>query len=199
MVPRRDAGRARGKSIEQAIIAATLAELAEHGLEGASVNRIAEASEVNKTTIYRRWPTKELLVAAALEEALRETASELRDTGSLRTDLRLMIRIVAERMSSPSGRALMQAAIAPSSTSAVAELANNPEIRGQAAVVELVNRAAVRGEWDPARHSPDAVLALITGSVMHRVLLERLPITDAWAETVVDVIVNGVADRSRST
>ncbi|MFO7568128.1 MAG: TetR/AcrR family transcriptional regulator [Enhygromyxa sp.] len=191
--PRRDAGRPRGKPIEQAILAATLDELAEHGLEGLSVGRIAEASEVNKTTIYRRWPTRESLVAAALEGALREAAGELQDTGSLRGDLKAMLDTVAARMSSAAGRALVQAAMSEASTTAVAELGSDPMIRGQQAAVELVARAAARGEWDPERHVPDAVLAMITGSVMHRVMLERQPITDAWAQTVIDVIVRGLA------
>ncbi len=191
--PRRDAGRPRGKPIERVILAATLAELAEHGLAGLSVSRIAEASEVNKTTIYRRWPTRGSLVAAALEGALRETASALRDTGSLRTDLRGMLAVVVAHMSAPAGRALVLAAMSDSSTVAVAELTGDPLVRGQAAAVGLVTRAAARGEWDPTRHLPDAVFAMITGSVMHRVLLERQPLTEAWIDTIVDVIVRGVA------
>jgi tRNA-modifying protein YgfZ len=197
---RRDAGRARGKPIEQVILAAALAELAEHGLEGLSVSRIAELSEVNKTTIYRRWSTREALVAAALEGALREAADALHDTGSLRGDLRAMLDTVAERMASPGGRALVQAAMSDAATAAVAELGGDEAIRSQQAAVDLVARAAERGEWDPERHLPDAVFAMITGSVMHRVLLERQPITDAWAQTIVDVIVAGlgvVADRGR--
>ena len=190
---RRDAGRARGKPIERAILAAVLDELAEHGLEGLSVSRIAEVSEVNKTTIYRRWPTREALVAAALEGALREAADALHDTGSLRGDLRAMLDTVAERMASPAGRALVQAAMSEASTAAVAELAGDQVVRGQQAAEALVARAAGRGEWDPDRHQPDAVFAMITGSVMHRVMLERQPITDAWAQTVVDVIAAGLA------
>jgi AcrR family transcriptional regulator len=191
--PRRDAGRARGKPIEQAILAATLDELAEHGLEGLSIPRIAEASEVNKTTIYRRWPTKESLVAAALEGALRESAGQLEDTGSLRGDLRSLLAAVVERMRSPAGRALALAAMADSSAIAVTELSGDPGVRGQEAALGLVARAAERGEWDPERHLPDAVFAMITGSVMHRVLLERQPLGEAWIETVVDVVVRGLA------
>jgi AcrR family transcriptional regulator len=189
---RRDAGRPRGKPIERAILAATLRELAEHGLEGLSVARVAEASGVNKTTIYRRWPTRGALVAAALEGALRETASEMTDTGSLRGDLRSMLRLVAERVSQPEGRALVQAALADASTLDVSALSANTAVREQEAAVALVRRAVARGEWDPARHPPDAVFAMIVGAVMHRLLLERQPLTELWAETVVDVVARGL-------
>jgi hypothetical protein len=36
---------------------------------------------------------------------------------------------------------------------------------------------------------------MITGAVMHRVMLERQPITEAWADTIVDVIVGGLRAR----
>jgi AcrR family transcriptional regulator len=192
---RRDAGRARGEPIERAILAATLDELAEQGLDGLSIARIAEAAQVNKTTIYRRWPTRESLVAAALEGSLREAAGALTDTGSLRGDLRHLLDTVAARMASPGGRALVQAAMSEAATAVLVELSGDPRVREQQAAVDLVARAAARGEWDPACHQPDAVLAMITGAVMHRVMLERQPITEAWADTIVDVIVRGLRAR----
>jgi AcrR family transcriptional regulator len=192
MTARRDAGRPRGKPIERAILAATLGELAEHGVDGVSIPRIALACEVNKTTIYRRWPTREALVAAALEGALRESAEELRDTGSLRGDLRLLVGVITARLASPAGRALARAAMSEQSAAEVGALARDPGVREQDAAVALVARATARGEWDPARHAPDAVLAMIVGGILHRVLLERLPVTPEWAEVLVDVIVCGL-------
>lgn len=190
---RRDTGRARGKPIEQAILAATLAELSAHGLDGLSVLRVAAAAEVNKTTVYRRWPTREALVAAALEAALRETAGELMDTGSLRGDLQRLIHLVVARLDSAEGRALAHAALSEQAAAVVGDLSRDPMVREQAAVLDLVSRASSRGEWDPRRHPPDAVLAMLTGSVMHRVLLERQPVTPEWAEAVVDILVRGLA------
>lgn len=193
MTVRRDAGRARGKPIEQAIVAATLDELARHGFEGLSIPRVAVAADVNKTTVYRRWPTREALVAAALEAALVETSDELTDTGSLRGDLLRMVELIAASLEAPGGRALARAALAESVGGVVRELGAGAEGRGRAGVVSLVRRAAERGEWDPARHAPEAVLSMLTGSVMHRVLMERQPVTRAWADTVVDVVVRGLA------
>lgn len=188
---RRDAGRPRGRPIEEAIVSATLQELALHGLEGLSIPRVAAAAEVNKTTVYRRWPTREALVAAALGTALRETAGQIEDTGTLRGDLAVLVQLVAARMDSPEGRALARAALGASFGGVEPQGAT--EAREQAAVLALVSRAAARGEWDPVRHPPEAVLAMVTGSVMHRVLMERHAVTPAWAETVVDVVVRGLA------
>jgi len=188
---RRDAGRPRGRPIEEAIVSATLQELALHGLEGLSIPRVAAAAEVNKTTVYRRWPTREALVAAALGTALREIAVQVEDTGTLRGDLAVLVQIVATRMGSPEGRALVRAALGASFGGA--EPGVPTEEREPSAIVALVARAATRGEWDPARHPPEVVLAMVTGSVMHRVLMEQQPVTPSWAEALVDVVVRGLA------
>lgn len=195
MSSRRDAGRPRGKPIEHAIVAATLDELARHGLEGLSIPRVAAAADVNKTTVYRRWPTREALVAAALEAALHETAGSLTDTGSLRGDVHQLLDRIAARMSSPEGRALARAALADAAATAVHTLGAAAAAEETSAVVALVQRAAARGEWDLARHAPDAVLALVAGAVMHRVMMERQPVSAAWTTTVADVIVRGLAPR----
>jgi AcrR family transcriptional regulator len=192
---RRDAGRARGEPIERAILDATVKELAQHGLDGLSVPRIAEMAEVNKTTIYRRWPTREELVAAALEGALHEISRDVSDTGSLAGDLRSMIRAVQRHVESPGGRALAHAAMSDRAAEAVGALSRDAALRSSGAAFGLVERAVQRGEWDPARHLPEAVFGMITGSVLHRVLLERQPLTEDWAETVVDVVTRGVEPR----
>ena len=191
MPSRRDAGRPRGKPVEDAIVRATLDELAAHGIDGVSVARVAEAAQVNKTTVYRRWPTVEALVAAALERALHQIAGALRDTGSLRGDLRQLVASIAEALGAPAGRALVRAAMADRASLEVAALAADPLVREQTAVLALVTRAVARGEWHP-RHDPQAVLALLVGSVLHRVMLERQPVTPAWVEVVVEVVARGV-------
>ena len=190
--PRRDLGRPRGQPIERAILAATLSELAAVGLDGLSVPRVAAAAGVNKTTVYRRWPTREALVAAALQAALHETAEAIGDTGSLRGDLSSLVHLVAARLDSAEGRALVRAGLSEQAAEVVGALSQDPVVREQAELMAVITRAAARGEWDPCRHPPDAVLAMLTGAVMHRVLMERQPVTPQWAEAVVDVVVRGL-------
>jgi AcrR family transcriptional regulator len=50
-----------------------------------SVEWVAERAQAGKTTIYRRWSSKEELVCAAVESVYPEVA--LQDTGSTRGDL----------------------------------------------------------------------------------------------------------------
>ncbi|MEO1272965.1 MAG: TetR/AcrR family transcriptional regulator [Myxococcota bacterium] len=148
MATRRDAGRPRGKQLRNTILKATIAELAAHGIDGVSIARIAEAAEVNKTTIYRKWPTVEALVLEALRASLDEATGTIEDTGSLRGDLCGLVRQVAERMSSPTGLALTQAAFAERFNAMAKVLANTPLMRQHTALAQLVTRAAARGECD---------------------------------------------------
>jgi AcrR family transcriptional regulator len=78
----------RSERIVQQVLAATVAELAESGYRAFRMDAVGAAAEVNKTTIYRRWPCKALLVAAAVEWMRRVVHDvPLPDTGALERDL----------------------------------------------------------------------------------------------------------------
>jgi AcrR family transcriptional regulator len=72
----RDADRSRQK-----ILSAASLEFAEYGLSGARVDRIAEKSGLNKRLIYYYFKSKDVLFAAALENAytdIREAERKLK-------------------------------------------------------------------------------------------------------------------------
>ena len=65
-------GRPRGRpraGVNDAVFAATLRTVAEVGYARATVDRIAAAAGVAKTTVYRRWPTKGALIVDCLLDA----------------------------------------------------------------------------------------------------------------------------------
>ncbi len=59
-------GRPRDSRADAAILEAALELLAEVGPTGLSVEEVAARAGVGKSTIYRRWPTKDDLVVASL-------------------------------------------------------------------------------------------------------------------------------------
>ncbi len=59
----------RTAHIRAAVFDATLAKLVSEGYARTSVEVIATRSGVHKTTVYRRWGTKDRLMAEALQEA----------------------------------------------------------------------------------------------------------------------------------
>jgi AcrR family transcriptional regulator len=62
---KRGPGRPRSLASEEAIINATSQLLRTHGFSGLTLSRVAARARASKSTIYRRWPTKEHLIVAA--------------------------------------------------------------------------------------------------------------------------------------
>ena len=48
--------RRRGEVLREAVFEAALAEIAERGVRGASMDRIAKRAGTGKAALYRRWP-----------------------------------------------------------------------------------------------------------------------------------------------
>jgi AcrR family transcriptional regulator len=78
----------RSERVVQQVLVATVTELAESGYRAFRMDMVSTAAAVNKTTIYRRWPGKKQLVAAAIDWMRRFVHDvPLPDTGSLERDL----------------------------------------------------------------------------------------------------------------
>jgi AcrR family transcriptional regulator len=194
-MPRRDAGRPRGPFVVDAVLDATMIELAVGGPDALSIDRVARRAEVNKTTIYRRWPTRDDLVVACLERVLQQV-TELPDTGSLRGDLLQLLAVTAGLLETTAGRALFRAAISDSAAPAITDLAQRRLQDGLARPTStLVERARRRGEWSTSA-SPQPAIFMLVGALLHRALLERAPADQSWRETIVDLLIQGLAPAS---
>lgn len=80
-------GRPRSEAVSQAILEATLDLIAEHeNISDVSIEGVAELSGVSKASIYRRWSSKEELIAAAMESIKAPLPQSMPRT-SLRDDL----------------------------------------------------------------------------------------------------------------
>ena len=195
VTPRRDAGRARGEAVAHAVLAATLAELDVCGVEGLSVERVALRAEVNKTSIYRRWATREELIVAALEQATASVVATPTDTGSLHGDLLALLKRVSELLMHPTSRAILGAGASEHADSRIAMLARE-RLGAQAMmpVQVLVERARARGEWRSDLKGELLIFALV-GVVIHRVNMERAKVSTAWLHSLIDMVLVGVLPR----
>lgn len=150
----------RSEQVVRRVLDAAIVELARSGYAGFRMDEVVAKAGVNKTTIYRRWPSRAALVAALVERMrapLRE--SPLPDTGSLERDLvgAFTRRLAVGRKKE--GRAWAR----------LVEERRNPEVERivGGAVDErrdewraMVTRAIDRGEV-PARTDPQLVLHLV--------------------------------------
>lgn len=94
--------RRRGEELENAILAATLAELAEVGYAGLTMERVAVRARTGKAALYRRWPSRaELVVDACAVHRVFDV--EPPGTGSLRTDALTVLQRLSTRLAGPHG------------------------------------------------------------------------------------------------
>ena len=86
-------GRPRDATRDAVILDAALEVLGETGYDGMTMDQVAARAGAGKATLYRRWPSKADLVVAAVARIGGEPSLEdLPDTGTLRGDLRALIR-----------------------------------------------------------------------------------------------------------
>ncbi len=157
-------------------------ELARVGVLRLSIPEIAKRARVNKTSIYRRWPTKARLVRAALAGAVTQV-EDAPDTGSLAGDLQALARAVADFIASPLGKSALRTAVADAKPVAMPAWG--------ASLPAVLQRAVDRGEL-ASDVDGSLMLFTIAGALMHRVLVERAPIDDDYLSRLVRLIERGV-------
>ena len=101
-VNKKTPGRPRSVKAHQAMLQATLELLGEVGFETMSIEAIAKRAKIGKTTIYRRYSSKEELVADAIE-SIREDVL-IPNTGHLWSDLDELVENAAQITLSPLGK-----------------------------------------------------------------------------------------------
>ncbi|MEU7075429.1 TetR/AcrR family transcriptional regulator [Streptomyces narbonensis] len=97
--------RRRGAVLERAILEAALEQLGSVGWNGLTMEGVAVGAQTGKAAVYRRWPSKEDLVADALQAGLPRL-DEAPDRGSVREDLYALCLRVRDVMFSKPGNAL---------------------------------------------------------------------------------------------
>ena len=169
-----------------AVLDATLSELAERGWDQASVETIASRAGVHKTTVYRRWGSKDRLVAEALEVAA-ERRIPVADTGDVDQDLRALARAVLAILTSRDGAATVRALVAGAQSSPeVGRVVRRFWATRLAHVGPIVDRAVSRGQL-PHGTDPDELLRYLAAPLFHRLLVTAEPLTKATADQAAAV------------
>jgi AcrR family transcriptional regulator len=185
----------RGSAFVRAVLDVTLSLLAEVGFERLSIPEVAERAGVNKTSIYRRWPSKDDLVRDALAVAMNH-ADEPPNTGELRGDLIALARTVAAFTQSRVGTALIRIMLAEGGNPEVRALANTAYSKaGKQGPWIVLKRATERGELN-GNVDPSLMLFTIAGAIMHRVFVEQQDAPESFLKQVVDLVLFGAAAKA---
>jgi len=179
------------------VLDAALEELATTGWDGFSMEHIAKRAGVNKTTIYRRWPTKVDLLQAALL-AIPELVAEPPDTGDLRTDLAILLGTRVEQLTSPVGRGLVRAIMLGGASPSLQSLRESVREKRPAVPDAAIDRAIARGEL-PAGLDRGLFRELLFSPLQARLFLRNEPVDAAFVATVVDVVVAGITNQASTS
>lgn len=185
-------GRPRSIHADQAIIQATLELLAEVGYQSMSIEAIAARARVGKTTIYRRYTSKEELVADAIE-SLREDLS-IPNTGSFWGDIDILTKDAAKRIDSPLGRQTLALTISTASSNpqfAEVYQTKYTKLRREA-LSKVLERAKSRGEIDKDADI-DLIIDILSGAIYYALVFK--PTTEsmeAYMRRTVGILFKGI-------
>jgi AcrR family transcriptional regulator len=195
-----DGGRTRESArakTEKAILDATRELLAEGGVGRLTVEGVAARSGVAKTTIYRRWRSRDELALAVLLKMVEQIVA-VPDLGDVRAELVGFVdgavRILRDSLM---GRVMQGLA---------SDLATDPELgrsfRSQVVayrvseVRRVLERAIERGEVRPDIDT-DLVHEMLFGPVYYRLLLSGGELDPNFAAGIVDTILPALRPPSR--
>jgi AcrR family transcriptional regulator len=176
-------GRQRSEAADQAILAATLDVLAADGYAGLTMAAVIARAGVSSATLYRRWPAKQDLVAAALASLHHEIVDI--DTGSLEGDITAFVRSIADAMAVRRDDVAEQVAVAlrhhPEFSAAVREKFHVPRL---AVLGRILEQARGRGELGGGL-SATVAISFVSGPLHHRVYVLGDEITAPFLRTTV--------------
>jgi AcrR family transcriptional regulator len=180
----------RTAKVRTAVLQATVAALAEDGYEALNIDDVAQRAGVHKTTVYRRWPTKAELVAAAVRERSQERV-EVPDTGTFGGDLQALARAIAANIGSDDGSSMVKNLLAITGTSNVlAEETREFWAERLRLTGAIVQRAIARGEL-PAGVDANLVIEALIGPLYVRLLFSGEPIVSNIADQIARMVAAG--------
>jgi AcrR family transcriptional regulator len=183
-------GRPRSARVDEAILGAARAELAERGYARMSIDGVAARAGVSKPTVYLRHPTKADLATAAI--ASMRAAERPAPTGDVRADLVAHLRLLRAGLERPYGMATLGTVLAeeretPELLALFRERLVAPRRRELRAVLAAARR---RGELRPDANLDVAVAALV-GAFFARYLAGE-PLGGRFVASLVDTVLDGL-------
>ena len=173
----------------QAILEATRELLAMGGVRELTVEGVAARSGVAKTTIYRRWRSKDELALAVLIDMV-QTVVAVPDLDDTRAELIAFVKGAVRVLGKTLMGTVMQGLVSELSSDSELAVAFRTEV--VALRVEEVKRLLKRG-IERGEVSPDADVGLthelLFGPVYYRLFLSGEPLDSGLAERIVDAVM----------
>jgi AcrR family transcriptional regulator len=158
------------------------------GYAALRVEDVAALSGVNKTTIYRRWPTRADLVRAALAQA---KGTSTPDTGSFEGDVLAWLAALRTFARSKLGAGIIRVVQAERSNPELEPIARSLRAEHRALRQGVVERAVLRGEL-PRSVDVELVTDLVFAPLSLRLVSYGEPVPDAYAKKLLRTVMAAV-------
>jgi AcrR family transcriptional regulator len=180
--------RRRGRALEEALLNAAWEELTERGYDSFTIDAVAARAGTSRAVLYRRWPSKQELVLAALKCEVGKDVIVSPDTGSLRGDVIALlqqankVRVgLATQLFTQLGGFYRQTGTSLADLSTFVQGGRNPHM--EQAIQRAVDRGEIRREQVTER-----IARLPVDLFRYEILMTLRPLSDETIEDIVDTI-----------
>lgn len=190
-------GRPRQIGTDQAILRATIELLNEGGMAAATIDAIAARSGSAKSTVYRRWPTRDALMLDALRAAVKGTHEHVDEVRTADRAQGSPIRASAHNILALSRDRVFRAAFPIIARELFEDTPIGERFRREVfrpvrgslreRLSEEVVRGVIRSDVDL-----DLLLDLVNGAVLYRALVGE-SLTEEIADQVADLVLRAAS------
>ncbi|MBN7560192.1 TetR/AcrR family transcriptional regulator [Mycobacteroides abscessus subsp. abscessus] len=180
--------RRRGRALEEALLDAAWAELAERGYDEFTIDSVAARAGTSRAVLYRRWTSKQELVLAALKHEAGKDVIVAPDTGSLRGDVIAFLQQANKVRVRLATQLFTQLGSFYSQTgTSLADLRALEHGGRNTALDEVIQRAVNRGEIKQEQIT-ERIARLPADLFRHEILMTLRPLSDETIEEIIDTI-----------
>jgi AcrR family transcriptional regulator len=180
----------RAAKVVASVLKATGEELNRVGYANLKVEEVAARAGVNKTTIYRRWPNKAILVSETLDSHFQRERP-MPDTGSLRGDFTVYLTNMVSLSKAAIWRGVLTA-LAGRTDPEVEAIARKLYLRERAFRTSMVQRAIDRGDF-PRGVDAELIGDMCSAPILRRLLTFGEKVEAQYVDAVIDIALTGSA------
>ncbi|MFE6909590.1 TetR/AcrR family transcriptional regulator [Streptomyces erythrochromogenes] len=175
--------RKSSEQVREAVHQAVVDLLSDPEAGDLTIPAIAQRAGVNHTSVYRRWGSREALLADVVVTRL-ERDWPLADTGTLRGDLTAWVEAGVASIRTPEGRLLIRAVALSMPAGATAQEGRDRQLGRRLEAIERIReRAAARGEDPPPL---DRILDQLVAPLYLRAIFGIDPPATGYPQLLVD-------------
>lgn len=177
----------RPNSSTEEILTLTVQLIAKHDVSGVTVDMVAEKAGVSKATIYRRWASRNALMLDAITYIHRPGSSP--DTGSIREDLRTLLKELVAFLNRRNGGAVFGAFLNEAIRNPKVSAANKRithEVRAsyETVIVRAIERGELRGDIDVS-----LMIDILISPFLYRRLVDNINADESNIAPIIDIAI----------